>query len=365
MKISKLIFGFLLLVHGLIHLLGFVKAFRGNDIDHSFRSIPSLLGFNWLLAAMLFLISLTCFLMRKAWWPEMVVTAVVISQILIFLVWTDPKFGTIANVIILMVAVVGFASIHFEKSYKTDVKSAFESIKLQNQIVTEKELQPLPPVVQNYLRYVGVVGKPKVATIKIVFDGEMRERGKDWFRFTSEQYNFFNDPTRLFFMKAKVKRLPTVGYHSYNNEGARMRIKLLSLFPLVDLAEPELFPTETVTFFNDMCLFAPSGLIDKRISWEVVDEFSVRATFKTNGATISAKMYFNKKGQLINFVSTDRYSVAEMKSFQFSTPVNDYRNVNGYNLPTYGEAIWHYPEGEFVYGKFYVKTIEYNVSSPR
>jgi len=62
-----------------------------------------------------------------------------------------------------------------------------------------------------------------------MFEGEMRDKGKDWFRFTSEQYNFFDSPTRLFFMKAKVSGLPTHGYHSYKENRARMLIKLLSL----------------------------------------------------------------------------------------------------------------------------------------
>jgi hypothetical protein len=51
-----------------------------------------------------------------------------------------------------------------------------------------------------------------------------------------------------------------------------------------------------------------------------------------------------------------------MKAFPFLTPVSNYENINGYNLPTYGEAIWHYPDGEFVYGKFKVKSVVYNLT---
>ena len=29
---------------------------------------------------------------------------------------------------------------------------------------------------------------------------------------------------------------------------------------------------------------------------------------------------------------------------------------------TYGETIWDYPDGKFVYGKFNLKEVEYNVS---
>jgi hypothetical protein len=40
--------------------------------------------------------------------------------------------------------------------------------------------------------------------LRISFEGEMRGREIDWFPFTSIQYNFFNDPARLFFIRGKM-----------------------------------------------------------------------------------------------------------------------------------------------------------------
>ncbi len=106
---------------------------------------------------------------------------------------------------------------------------------------------------------------------------------------------------------------------------------------------------------------APATLIDRRIVWTAIDSLSAKATF-TNGVNkISAMLYFNEQGQLINFTSDDR-SALDMQQYRFSTPVKDYKSMNGINIMTYGETIWHYPDGEFVYGKFYLKSIDYNVS---
>jgi len=77
---------------------------------------------------------------------------------------------------------------------------------------------------------------------------------------------------------------------------------------------------------------------------------------------MSAIIYFNNQGQLIDFVSDDRTAVSFNKQFRFSTPASDYKNINGYNIMTKGEAIWHYPDGKFTYGKFNLKNIEYNVN---
>jgi hypothetical protein len=189
----------------------------------------------------------------------------------------------------------------------------------------------------------------------------MRDKEKDWFPFTSEQYNFIDKPTRLFFMEGKMFGVTVPGYHAYKNGKASMQIKLFGLFSLVNEKPGVLNKAETVTLFNDMCLLAPATLIDPGIRWEKVSDSVVKAMFTVQNITISALLYFNEKGQLVDFVSDDRYAIAEKKQFRFSTPVNDYKNFNGYNLPGYGEAIWHYPEGKFTYGKFYLQDVRYNV----
>ncbi|MCK0144915.1 hypothetical protein MWU78_04550 [Arenibacter sp. F26102] len=352
----------LMIVHGLIHIVGFTKAYQFGSISQFTKEISRPMGILWFVSALLFIATTLGFVLKKDWWSLLGIVSVVISQSLIVTGWADAKYGTIANAIILIAVIVSQCNLAFEGSYTKDVDAALKAVVPIQEILNEKDLEPLPMCVQKYLAYVGAVGKPKVYNMKIVFKGEMRDKGKDWFFFTSEQYNFMPSPMRLFFMKARVMGLPTFGYHKYTNEMANMRIKLLSLFSVVDLEEPELYPTETVTFFNDLCLFAPAALIDHRITWETLDAQSARATFDNNGTSISAILYFNEKGQLVNFVSNDRYSVSEMKAFPFSTPVSAYKNVNGYLLPTYGEGIWHYPEGEFVYGKFRVVDIAYNVS---
>ena len=352
----------LVLIHGLYHCLRFMRSFAiANTAEFTNDSSKSM-GLLWLVTGLLFIVTAMMIFLKKEVWALLIPIAVTVSQILIVTFWSDAKYLTVVNIIILAVAVIGWASIKFENSYKKEVLTALQPTTMGSDIITENDLEPLPILVQKYLRYAGVVGKPKVNNMKIVFSGAMRDRGKAWFDFTSEQYNFFGLPTRLFFMKARIKGMPTNGYHKYNEEGASMRIKFLSLFSVVAIDDPQLFPTETVTFFNDLCLFAPAALIDERIIWEPIDARSVKATFTTKGIRIAASLYFNEKGQLVNFISNDRYSINEMKAFPFSTPVSEYRNLNGYNLATYGEATWHYPEGEFVYGKFNLKSVAYNVT---
>lgn len=359
--VMKFIIGFLLLIHGLIHLIGFIKAFQIAEISQFSQSIPKPMGIFWLFASILFLLVFFLFLIKMEYWGFIAIIAVILSQTLIFIHWQDAKFGTIINIIILIITILTLATFNFENTYKKDVINIIETINFNEELIAQKDIDSLPPVIQKYLHYVGLLGKPKIKNVKITFEGAMRDKGGDWFLFISEQYNFMESPARLFFMKAKIKGMPTVGYHVYKKNEASMLIKVLSLFPVINISEKEMYPTETVTYFNDLCLFAPGALIDKKIQWELIDNTSVKAIFTNKNTTISAVLYFNETGQLIDFVSNDRYSINDMKTYQFSTPVKNYKAINGYNLPTYGEAIWHYPDGDFVYGKFNIKSIEYNV----
>lgn len=358
----KYLFAFIMLIHGLIHFMGFAKAYKYGNITQLTKFISKPVGSLWLITAILFIVAFLLFLLKKESWPYVAIIAAVISQILIITVWKDAKFGTILNIIIFFVAIVSYATYHFEKEFKADVKrhNALTNF-VNNDLLTEADIISLPVPVQKYIRYTGAVNKPKIKNMKIVFDGEMRDKGKDFFKFISVQYNFFDNPTRLFFMKAKMYGAPVPGYHCYQNERATMQIKLLGLFNVVNIKGTQMNKAETVTVFNDMCLMAPATLIDKRIEWTPVDSLSAKASF-TNGINkITATLYFNEQGQLINFISDDRYAIGDMKQYRFSTPVKEYGQIDGKNIWKYGETIWHYPDGEFVYGKFYLKSIEYNV----
>ncbi|WPP48446.1 DUF6544 family protein [Catalinimonas niigatensis] len=362
----KYLFVLIVLIHGIIHLLGFVKAFQLAEVSQLTQHISKPTAVLWLAVAALFLLTALLYMAAKPYWVIIAFVSVLLSQVLIFMAWQDAKFGTIANLIILLVAIVSYGAWQFENSFRRDVAQGFQRNTIsESELLTENDLQHLPAPVQKYLRYVGVVGKPKVKNVRIEFSGEMREKGKNWFAFTSQQYNFYDDPERLFFMKARVKGLPTSGYHAYKNGQAGMLIKVLSLFPVVNIQGEELLKAETVTIFNDMCLFAPAALIDPRIQWEAIDDTTTRATFHNRGVSISATLYFNEEGQLINFISDDRYAVADMQRYRFSTPLSNYQMINGYRLGTYGEAIWHYPDGEFAYGKFSLKHVEYNVEEQK
>jgi hypothetical protein len=359
MKAGFIIF---LLVHGIIHLLGFVKAFGMASVPALTQPISRQTGIIWLLVAILFaVVSILFALQYKAWWMWAVLAAIA-SQWLIVLVWKDAKFGTLANVLVLLACLYAWATAAFFDRYTQDVRQQLMLKTPQTSILTQQDLAHLPDAVKKYLHYAGVLGKPKVHNFKIVFHGKMRkDESSAWMPFTSEQYNFIESPTRLFFMNARMMQLPVAGYHAYQQGKAFMDIRLLSLFRVQYVDGKDMDIAETVTFFNDMCCMAPATLIDKRITWQTIGPNEVAATFTHMGISIQARLFFNEAGQLTNFISNDRLNAAAGKRLPWSTPLSKYTLIDGRMLPGYAEASYRYPAKDFVYGTFNIQSIEYNI----
>jgi len=255
---------------------------------------------------------------------------------------------------------------NYKTIYQTEVRQRLKSIS-DHQILIPKDIQSLPDLVRKYLVYVGAVGKPKIHNVRAVFNGSMKRNIKsNWMPITSQQYNFFDEPSRFFYIRAKMFGIPFDGLHVYSGKSATMQIKVASMFQVVDARGEKMSQGETVTVLNDMCFLAPSTLISKNIQWETIDSLTVKAIYTNENIKVSAVLKFNQQGELIDFISEDRYYCEDGKtylSYIWSTPIKNYIEKDGRKVPSYGEAIWHIPyEGKFCYAKFDLQEIEYNCS---
>ena len=361
----KYFFSALIFIHGAIHLLGFLKAFNLAQIEQLNVGISKLSGIVWLITFILLMTSGIAYLIKTDWWYIFSIIAVLLSTFLIITVWQDARFGLIANVIILTIAIVGYATLTFHNKYEKDVLAGLQkTASVSESKLTEVDIVHLPEPVKKYIRNSGSIGKPKVNNFRLEFTGKIRKDEKsEWMPFTVVQYSFISDASRYFFMKATMRKLPVAGYHCFKNGEAFMDIRLFSLIKVQYQTGKEMGISETVTFFNDMCCMAPATLIDNRIKWQETEGNNVKAEFTNNNITISAWLYFNDKGELINFISDDRYAYdakGGMVKLPWSTPLKNYKEIDGLNMYTEAEAIYTYPDKDLCYGTFSLEHIEYN-----
>lgn len=100
-------------LHGLIHTMGFfnetgVKKFDGFSGDTLIRLASGprhILGFVWLVAALLMVVVAVGIAARTSWWKPLAIATLVVSQALIIIWWPDAKMGTIPNIILLLAVI--------------------------------------------------------------------------------------------------------------------------------------------------------------------------------------------------------------------------------------------------------------------
>ena len=105
-----IVFMLVLVVHGLIHLMGFAKAFGLAELPQLTQPISRGQGVLWLLAALLLIATAgAIWLWPRGWWV-LGALALVLSQVVIASSWHDAKVGTVANLLLFLGLLYGFAS---------------------------------------------------------------------------------------------------------------------------------------------------------------------------------------------------------------------------------------------------------------
>lgn len=97
----KTFIAIIIILHGLIHLFGFLKAFNLAEFKELKLPINKLWGIIWLVAFFLLTIATILLLLNNQYWQHLAIVGLIVSQILIFKFWSDAKFGTLSNIIIL------------------------------------------------------------------------------------------------------------------------------------------------------------------------------------------------------------------------------------------------------------------------
>jgi hypothetical protein len=235
---------------------------------------------------------------------------------------------------------------------------------VRSEIITEADLAPLPEPIQRYLRYAQVLGKPRVKCVKVRQKGLMRTSPtQKWMPVEAVQYTTLAGPlSRTWYARVRTGPFTLLtGYDRYDNGAGYMLIRLLYMFPVVDARGPEVDMSALIIFINDMVMW-PTAFLSDYIHWEPLDAISARVRVSLFCKQFSAVCRFNETGELVDFITEDRYrSVGKgYRQDRWSTPLRCYREVNGLRIPSEGDAIWHLPEGEFPYIQVTIGEVRYD-----
>lgn len=361
----KLIFLIILVLHGLIHLVGFVKAFGLAEIGQMTQVISKPLGLGWLLALFLMLMVGVLVVNSKQWVWIPALIAVVISQILIIVSWQDAKYGTIPNLIIFIFAIFSFAAWDFNTQIDKEVDFLLsESKQAGTKIVNEQMLSPLPSPVKRWLNHVGIIGKEEIQSVYFEQIGQMKLKPdqKAWSPAKVEQYVRIDSPSFLWKVNMKMNSfLNVAGRDKFQQGKAVMTIKIGSLLPVVNVQNNEKTNQSAMQRFLMELPWYPSAALSPYITWEEIDQNTAKATMNYQGSIGTATFFFDESGDFVK-VSAMRYKDAneDSKLVECIGEAKAYREMDGIRIPAKLNVTWQLDDGPFTWYKLEVLKVRYN-----
>jgi len=360
----KAVYLLLIFFHGIIHILGFVKGFGLKEIKDLSLPISKAVGIVWLLASILFLIYGILYFTNNTYSWLIGFIAVIVSQILIFSFWNDAKFGTIPNVIILIISIFSFGFYSFQKTVHQETIQLLSNNKsLNDKIISENDIKDLPEPVKNWLLHSGIVGKKNISVGKVTQQAEMKMKPEqqNWMYATAIQYSTIDFPAFIWSVDMKMNSLFNFrGRDKFENGKGEMLIKINSLINVVDEHGEKLNEGTLQRFLGEMVWF-PSLAISSYITWEQINETSAKATMEYNGTKGSGVFFFNSDGDFIKF-SAMRFmgNEPDSKKYEWVLLVDDYMVFEGIKVPSIMTATWKLEEYDWTWLKLEITDIKYN-----
>lgn len=355
-------------IHGIIHLLGFLKGFGLMESNALSQPVSRAVGTLWFLAFALFTIGLIFFLSRQPYWWLVAAIAVMLSQFLIFLYWKDARFGSLINGIILLAIISAFASRQFNNKI-ADERSAMKSeiTTSKSDSAAEERFNSLPKPVAKWLLKSGIQGSEIVRDVMLKQEVslKMKPEQTNWQKGHASQYFTTNPPT--FNWQIDVAMLPGINAHGrdkFTQGKGSMTIKLASLIPVVNEADNYKINQASLQRYLAEIAWFPSAALSPYIQWEEIDENSAKATMQYMGTEGSGIFYFNEDGSFQKFV-TMRYKDVKEGSKPIEWRVRALRSEehDGKQIPVELEADWKIDGEYWTWLKLRIVAIEYNPRS--
>ena len=357
----------LIVLHGIIHSLGFTKAFKFAEIKELTLSIPKFAGVLWLITSVLFITAGMLNIFEYKFWWLLAFIAVLLSQILIIYFWKDSKFGTIPNIIILTAVFVGYANYSFQQMVDEEIHQMLSKVDYnRNFIVSENNISHLPTAVRKWLYASGVTEKPFINSVKLKQKAfmKMKPEQEDWNEAEAVQYFTTQQPSFIWKVNLQMMSiLQIVGRDKLVNGKGEMLIKLLGIIPVVDTKDNYKLNTGTIQRYLGEIVWFPSAALNKNITWEGIDDSTAKATLKLSGTSGTGTFYFYKEGFLKKY-SAQRYFGGESNSKlnEWVITVQESKEFNEVVIPNKMTATWKLESGDWDWLKVEITEIEYNIS---
>jgi hypothetical protein len=355
----------ILLIHGLLHVLGFASTFDIITPRQKWLTVTKshqvFAGVAWLFTGLLFILAAALFYIEWEFFWLILLPAFIFSQVLIVLYWSLDKYGTVINMIVLVVIMVSTGSYSFDQKALHEIEALKREIRHPHDIVSEERIENLPSVVKRWMINSGVVGKKEPMFVHVVQHGSMRtKKDGSWIPFQAQQYFSLNPPA--FVWKADMHMNEVVqieGRDKLEKGKGNMLIKAESLFPIADAQGKEIDQGTFVRYMAEISWF-PQAALKNYITWKELDANRAQAFITYGNTSVTGVFTFNEDGLPVLF-EAKRYGDfnGKLSLETWSVKTTNFKTFQGIAVGCSSEVTWKLSSGDFTWLKLEVTQIEY------
>lgn len=360
-----------LALHGVIHLLGFLKVWQLAEVPQltgaTLFELPEpaarAVGGLWLIVCLMMIAAAAMRIVEIDSWWILAAIAIIISQLLIIYAWPDAGAGTIVNLLLIPAVLVAWADAGFQHETDAKIRQLYDGIPTAPAaIVTAENVEQLPAPVAHWLTASGVVGKPIPRSVRLKQRGQMRTAAdKPFMPVEAQQYFRVDRPGFVWRVRVKMmKLLPIAGRDTFLDGHGRMLIKIASLFAVADVSDEKIDQGTLLRFLSEIVWF-PAAALNPYITWEALGDNLARATMTYEGISASADFSFDERGRFTGLTARRYFGGGpEAKLESWSVVVRDWRQLSGLNLPVAGDVIWNLESGDYHFFAWEITEVEYD-----
>ena len=366
----RIVFTVVLAVHAAIHLIGFSAEWKliANEkfvsrVHVMFTEGTSkIIGTLWLIACVLLLLATLAYYTQKTWFWIPASAGLILSQTLIVIYWQDAKWGTIVNVVMLILIILSIGSLRFKKLASTEIANLINIASDDRYEITEDMLTELPGVVQTWLRNAHIIGSYMPSSVYVRQKGSMRTSvDSEWLPFDAEQTFTIDPPGFVWTANIHTRfMIDIVGRDKFENGKGNMLIKAASLLPIANSSGKEIDQGTMIRYLAELAWFPQAALSDY-LDWEEIDPRHARVVMNYRDVSVSGIYTFNDNGMPIGF-EAQRYGEfnGKFSTETWSVKTTAFAYFDGLPIGNASEVTWKLREGDFTWLKLTLTEVAYD-----
>lgn len=231
-----------------------------------------------------------------------------------------------------------------------------EGVKESEEYVTKEEIRSLPAPLRRYCEHIGLENFRKYRAVRVYFEDTDFVFDSGTGKVLDMDYDlwlFYDTWFRSAYCKSSMYGIPFEGedYCTENFKGGMKGI-IGKMFQIFDTCSEQGYQAGLISWFAESLTFNPSVLFSSCVSYEEIDDCSVRVRLKDGKTQGEGIITVNNQGEVIEFYSDDR-QVEEVDGKQqrigWRCEYEDYREYNGILQAQKVRSIKVFPDKEVVY----------------